>query len=212
MHLVYYLMSSSFLSPGILYFISHYGYLAVSLGIGIESIGIPFPGETIVVAAAVYAGAGYLSLVWVIVFASIGAILGDNIGYVLGMYGGRRFLERFGKHIRIHPKHLEHAEAYFKKHGGKTVFWGRFVSILRMWSAFLAGTHRMPWQTFLYYNALGGIVWSIVFGFLGYTLGKNLSLLSMIIHTVGIIGIGVIIVLLIFVYKAWKRILQGLDR
>src|SRR5258708_1126884 len=106
------LMSAQLGSPELINLIKTYGYMAVAAGIGIESIGIPFPGETIVVAAGIYAGAGHLSVVWVIVSASIGAITGDNIGYTIGKHGGHILLKRFGKYIHIYPQHLEHAESY----------------------------------------------------------------------------------------------------
>lgn len=204
-------MSTQLASPEILNIICTYGYLAVALGIGIESTGIPFPGEIILVTGAIYAGAGHLSILWVIIASSIGAIIGDNLGYTIGRYGGYRLLKRFGKYIHIYPQHLEYAEKYFKKHGGKTVFFGRFVSILRTWAAFLAGTHKMKWKTFLAYNAAGGIVWSITFGILGYFLGKNLSLLSTILHGIGIFGIFAIVSIILAVFIAWRKILRNIE-
>lgn len=204
-------MLSQLVSPSVLHFIHAYGYLAVGLGIGIESIGIPVPGESILVAAAIYAGSGHLSILWVIIWCAVGAIIGDNIGYLIGKYGGLKLVTKYGRYIRIYPKHLEHAEKYFKKHGGKTVFFGRFIAFLRIWAAFLAGVNKMEWQTFLFYNAAGGIFWTLFYGLLGYTLGKNLPLLSSVLHTVGFIGLFIFAVIFVAVFMAWKRILRSIE-
>src|SRR5207302_5875504 len=148
------------------------GYPAVTLFIMIESAGIPFPGETMLLLASFYAAIDHqLQLPFIIACAAFGAILGDNIGYYIGRTGGRAFAERFGRYIFLKPAHLDRAERFFARHGDKTVFFGRFVSILRTWSAFLAGVHQMRWRTFLIYNAAGGIVWAVIFGTLGYLAG-----------------------------------------
>jgi membrane protein DedA with SNARE-associated domain len=200
-------MLSHFATPDIQHTITHYSYLAVALGIGIESLGIPFPGETVLVAASIYAGTGHLSIFWVITASTIGAITGDNLGYLIGRHGGYRILLRFGRYIRIYPQHLTHAKNYFHKHGGKTVFFGRFVSLLRMWAALLAGINKMEWKRFLVYNAAGGIVWSVFYGLLGYFLGKNLALLTTILHTIGIIGLCIVGILAVAAIMTWKRVL-----
>src|SRR5260221_8360746 len=148
------------------------GYPAVMLFIMIESSGIPFPGETMLLLASFYAAIDHqLQLPFIIACAAFGAILGDNIGYYIGRTGGRAFAERFGRYIFLKPAHLDRAERFFAKHGDKTVFFGRFVSILRTWSAFLAGVHQMRWRTFLIYNAAGGVVWAVIFCTLCYLAG-----------------------------------------
>src|SRR5579863_10537106 len=126
--------------PWLVVAIERYGYVAVLLAIAIESTGIPFPGETTLIIAAVYAGTGgQLSIVGVIVAAAAGAILGDNLGYTVGLKGGYPLLRRFGRVLHLNERHLAYAEAFFRRHGDKTVFFGRFFAVLRAWAAFLAG-------------------------------------------------------------------------
>lgn len=152
-----------------------YGYWAVLLFIAIESTGIPFPGESMLLVAAIYAGTTHhLSLPLIILAAACGAILGDNLGFWVGREGGYRLLRRFGRYIRIDERRLKLGQYLFLKHGGKVVFFGRFVAVLRAWAAFLAGTNRMKWPTFLLFNALGGIIWATIYGTGGYVLGKNI--------------------------------------
>ena len=157
----------------------HYGYLAVLVIVGLESLGIPLPGETTLIAAALYAGATHrLSIVGVIAAASAGAIIGDNIGYLLGHWGGYRLVIRYGRYIGFNQKRFKVARYLFLRYGGAVVFFGRFVSILRAYAAFLAGTTRMPWRTFIVYNAAGGILWATLYGSAAYVLGKKVDTLS----------------------------------
>nr|BBH92679.1 hypothetical protein KTA_08780 [Thermogemmatispora argillosa] len=150
-----------------------WGYLAVALFIMIESSGIPFPGETMLLLASFLAGVDrQLQIPLVIACAALGAIVGDNLGYLLGRHGGRPLVERFGRYIFLKTEHLDRAERFFARHGDKTVFFGRFIAVLRAWAAFLAGVNRMRWRTFLVYNAAGGVVWATVFGLLGYFAGR----------------------------------------
>jgi membrane protein DedA with SNARE-associated domain len=150
-----------------------FGYPAVALFILIESMGVPFPGETMLLLASFSAALDQkLQIPLVILAASLGAIVGDNLGYLIGRTGGYSFVKRFGRYLFLKPEHLEKAEQFFRKHGDKTVFFGRFIALLRAWAAFLAGLNRMRWRSFLFYNAAGGIVWSIVYGCLGFYAGK----------------------------------------
>jgi len=138
-----------------------YGYWAVLVFVAIESTGIPFPGETMLLVAAIYAGTSHqLSIALVIAAGASGAILGDNLGFWVGREGGYRLLRRYGHYIRLDERKLKLGQYVFIKHGGKVVFFGRFVAVLRAWAAFLAGTNRMRWPGFLCFNALGGIVWA----------------------------------------------------
>src|SRR5436305_12847379 len=156
-----------------------YGYWAVFVFIAIESTGIPFPGETMLLAAAIYAGTTHhLSIFLVIMAAAIGAILGDNLGFLLGRSGGYRLLHRYGRYIRLDERKLKLGQYLFMKHGGKVVFFGRFIAVLRAWAAFLAGTNQMMWPRFLLFNALGGSVWAILIGLGGYYLGDRVHRLS----------------------------------
>lgn len=182
-----------------------WGYPLVALFIAIESTGIPFPGETMLVTAAVYAGTGHLSIAWVIVFGIVGAIMGDNFGYLAGRYGGRKLVERYGRYLRIRPHHLDYAEDFFRRHGDKTVFFGRHLAILRAWAAFLAGINRMPWPKFLLYNAAGAVVWVIMYGMLGYVLGNNLPVLHKVLSILGIGGFVVAGLIIVAAIVFWRR-------
>lgn len=166
-----------------------WGYWVVLVAVMIETMGVPFPGETALLAAAIYAGTGRpLSIELVILAAAIGAILGDNFGYSVGRFGGYPLVRRVMRVFRIPASALDGGQAYFARHGDKTVFIGRFVSILRVAVAFLAGVNRMPWRRFLVWNALGGITWAITFGMLGYTLGRHLPLLTAVLNVIGVGG------------------------
>ncbi len=156
--------------------LGQYGYLAVFLFVMVESLGIPFPGETMVIAAAVYAGATHSLSVWGIwLVAAAAAIVGDNIGFGIGHWGGYRLLRRYGSKVRLDEAKLKVGRLIFDRHGGKVVFFGRFVSILRTYAAFLAGTNRMQYVRFLAFNASGGILWSAVYSFGFYYLGAQLK-------------------------------------
>jgi membrane protein DedA with SNARE-associated domain len=159
--------------------VAQYGYLAVLVIVGLESTGVPLPGETTLVAAALYAGATHnLNIFGVVLAAAIGAILGDNLGYLVGHWGGYRLLIRYGRYIRLSEKRIKIARYLFLRYGGEVVFFGRFTAILRAYAAFLAGTTRMPWRRFLFFNAAGGIVWATVYGGGAYLLGKQIDRVS----------------------------------
>ena len=137
--------------------LSNFGYVAVFALVGVESLGIPAPGETMLVTAAVYAGATHnLEIAGVILAAIAGAIGGDNIGYAVGRRGGYKLLLRHGHRLRIKESHIKVARYAFDRHGGKVVFLGRFVAVLRTYAAFLAGVGQMEWKRFLGWNAAGG--------------------------------------------------------
>lgn len=185
--------------------LDRFGYPLVAVFVAIESSGIPFPGETMLVTAAVYAGTGHLSIAGVIVAGALGAIVGDNLGYTAGRYGGRALVTRYGRYVRLRSEHLDNAERFFEKHGDKTVFLGRFVAVLRAWAAFLAGTNRMRWPKFLFFNAAGGILWALVFGLLGYFLGNNLPLLHKVIDVLGIGGVVLAVIVVTVAVVVWRR-------
>jgi membrane protein DedA with SNARE-associated domain len=149
-----------------------YGLFLLFVLIAIESAGVPIPGETALVIAGFLASQGHWGIVWVIVVAAAGAIIGDNIGYWLGRVGGRKLLERWEFTRRYAEKALPPSERFFKKHGGKTVFLGRFIAFLRVTAAWLAGISRMHWWEFAAWNAAGGIVWATAVGLVAYYFGK----------------------------------------
>jgi membrane protein DedA with SNARE-associated domain len=155
-----------------LHFPSTVGYAGVALLVGIESAGVPVPGETSLIAAAVLASQAHLSLPLVIALAAGGAIIGDNVGYVVGRRGGRWLLTRPGRWHRSRMHLLERGEAFFARHGAKAVFLGRWIPWLRVTAAWLAGASRMPWPRFLFWNALGGIAWATSIGIAAYVLGQ----------------------------------------
>ena len=191
-----------------------YGYLAVFFFVGIESIGIPVPGETMLVTAGVYAGTtGRLSIFWVIVASSAGAIVGDNIGYVIGRTGGYRLLKRYGPYIRLEENRLRLGQYLFHKHGPKVVFFGRFVSVLRIFAAFLAGVNHMHWRQFLIFNAAGGIIWSTIYGMAAYFLGRQLVQLSGRVDLVlAVVGVAVIITVIVFLRRNEERLQREADQ
>jgi membrane protein DedA with SNARE-associated domain len=180
--------------------ISH-GYLAVFALVGLESFGVPVPGETVLIIAGTYAGATHhLSLFLVVGAAAAGAIIGDTIGFWIGDTGGYRLLRRYGRFIRIDEAKIKVAKLLFAQHGGKVVFFGRFVAVLRTYAAFLAGTTRMRYRRFLFYNATGGILWACAFGigsyFFGHTLQQISSWLTIVLVglAVGVVVVSVLVV------------------
>src|SRR5260370_29323535 len=169
--------------------ISAYGYWAVMLFVGVESIGIPVPGKTMLLAAAIYAGTTHnLDIALVIAAASAGAVLGDNIGFWIGRAFGYELLLRYGRYIHLDQTKMKLGMYMFLKHGGKVVFFGRFVAVLRAFAALLAGINQMEWRRFLAFNLAGGVVWATILGLLGYTLGKGARPL---LGTAGIAILGV---------------------
>jgi membrane protein DedA with SNARE-associated domain len=194
--------------------LSSYGYLVVFLLVMVESIGVPVPGETALVGAALYAGSTHkLEIWWVIAVAIAGAILGDNIGFAIGRYGGARLLLRHGQRIRLDEGRLKIGIWLFRRHGGKVVFWGRFVSILRTWAAFLAGTNQMPWGRFLVFNAAGGIVWATLYGLVYYEFGGALRRLSTTIDIVlGVVGTVVLVTFLVWAKRKEDELEKRAER
>jgi membrane protein DedA with SNARE-associated domain len=189
--------------------LSTLGYPAVALFIMIESSGIPFPGETMLLLASFYAAVDqHLQIPLVIVCAALGAIIGDNIGYTVGRTGGYALVRRFGRFVFLKEEHLERAERFFAKHGDKTVFFGRFVAVLRAWAAFLAGVNRMRWPAFLIYNAAGGILWATVYGCLGFFAGRifhdNFDAVERLARTISWAGAGLIVAAAIVAYIVFR--------
>jgi len=152
--------------------IENYGLLFLFGIVCLESAGLWLPGETALIAAAVYASKGHLSIASVIAVAGVAAIIGDNTGYWLGREGGRRLLDRYALLRRFSERLLPPAERFFERHGGKAVFLARFFGGVRVTGAWMAGITRMTWWRFLFWNAAGGIVWAVGVGLLAYYAGK----------------------------------------
>ncbi|HEV2579281.1 MAG TPA: DedA family protein, partial [Ktedonobacteraceae bacterium] len=190
------------------------GYPAVTLFVMIESSGIPFPGETMLLLASFFAATNHtLQIPFVIASAAFGAIIGDNIGFTVGRTGGRALVMRYGKYIFIKTEHLDRAEQFFTRHGNKTVFFGRFIAVLRAWAAFLAGVNHMRWRVFLVYNAAGGIIWAAIYGTLGFLAGRyfhdNFGQVEQLASTIGWTGAIIIVAvatgLFIFFYLRRRK-------
>jgi len=161
------------LSPEYLtHLIATYGYLAIAAIIGLESMGLPLPGESTLVLAALYASRHDHNIVGVVAAAATGAILGDNIGYWIGREFGYRLLLRYRSYVGLSMSKIKVGQYLFLRHGAKVVFFGRFIAILRVLAAFLAGVNRMDWNRFLLANAAGGILWASAVGFGAYTFGR----------------------------------------
>ncbi len=159
----------------LLHLIGRYGYLVVFFGVMLEGTGVPLPGETVLIAAGALVHRGVLDFADTLFFGILGAVVGNQIGYWVGRFGGRPFVLRWGRYAFITPERLGHAEAFFARHGGSAVFLSRFVVGLRVFGALVAGTSRMPWGRFALYNALGGTVWATAAVSLGYFLWASIS-------------------------------------
>jgi membrane protein DedA with SNARE-associated domain len=178
------------------------GYPLLFLIVMSESSGLPVPGETGLITAAILASRGKLQIELVIPLAATAAIVGDNIGYVIGRKGGRWLLERPGRFERERRQVLEIGEPFFARHGPKAVFLGRFILGLRVWASWLAGATRMHWRSFLTWNALGGICWATGIGLLAYFLGRTAGDL---IKTFGIYGLAAAVLAIVSALLLHRR-------
>lgn len=176
-----------------------YGYWGVALAIALESMGVPIPGETALVAAALYGGKAQALNIWVLIaFASAGAILGDNIGYWIGREIGFRMLLRFGSYVGLTEGRIKLGQYLFQRHGGKIVFFGRFIALLRSLAALMAGLNQMSWPRFVVFNAAGGILWAACYGLAAFYFGERIETLTRPVgFTLLVIGI------IIFLGSVW---------
>jgi membrane protein DedA with SNARE-associated domain len=165
--------------PGVLHSLeptlNNYGYLAVAGLVLLEDFGVPVPGETVLILAAVYAGAGRLNIVLVGLLAFVAAVIGDNIGFAVGHFGGRPLVERFGRYIFLTPERLNKTTAFFERHGGKIVVVARFIEGLRQANGIIAGISGMHWAKFLIFNAIGAALWVAVWCSIGYFSGSHID-------------------------------------
>jgi membrane-associated protein len=181
----------------------HAGYPVVFIFILIETMGVPVPGETALIIAGIAASTGRLEIELVIAIAAAAAIIGDNIGFLIGRHYGRRIVDSDrGPFPKQRRRLIEVGEPFFEKHGPKAVFLGRWVVGLRVASSWLAGINGMKWSTFSFWNALGGICWATSVGLLAYFLGHTAETL---IKDVGIAGLGIVLVAGGAVYWFIKR-------
>lgn len=180
------------------------GYPGIAAIVGLESAGLPLPGETTLIAAGYLAATGHLSLPLVIAAAALGAIVGDSVGYAIGRKGGRRLLERRGRWLGVTPERLAKADRYFEKHGAKTVFFGRFIAFLRILAGPLAGASKMPYRRFLAANVAGAVTWATTMGTLAFFFGKPVAT---VLSSLGVWAVVILAVLLVarLAFNRWKR-------
>lgn len=177
------------------------GYPLVALGIGLESMGIPAPGETILLLAAAAAATGLGQISWVIAAAALGAIIGDNVAFQLGRRYGRSILTRIA---HLSTEQIARSEVFFERQGAKTVIIARFIPVVRSVSAYLAGINLMPPRQFALYNVIGGVLWAVLIGSLGFLFGSNLTLLETVLRRVGGVFVAVLLTGLFFLWLNYR--------
>ena len=188
---------------------AQHGYLIMAVLIGGESAGLPLPGETSLIGGAVEAQRGVLYLPWVMAVAAIAAMVGDNVGYWVGRRAGRPALVRYGRLFHIRERQLLVLDYYFSRHGAKTVFFGRWITILRVGAALLAGATSMPWRSFLLWNALGSLAWAVSVSLLGFFFAASVGAVR---GAFGYLGIAAFVAAIIVMYLLLRRISRQLYR
>jgi membrane protein DedA with SNARE-associated domain len=180
-----------------------YGYWTIFFGVMLENAGLLVPGETILLVGGYFAAShpDQFNIFRVMLTAAFGAVIGDNMGFLVGHHFGRSFLLKIGRFVFLTPKRLEHMENYFKSHGNKTILVARFITGLRVFAAILAGASKMPWRVFVVYNVAGAVLWSIVITLLGYVFGQSLPLL---VKWVGRSGTILLIAAVIIAIVVWR--------
>jgi membrane-associated protein len=178
------------------------GYPLLFLLVMGESSGLPIPGETALIAGAVLASRGKLTIELVIAVAAAAAIVGDNIGYLIGRKGGRWILQRPGPFLQRRQQVLITGEPFFERHGPKAVFFGRFILGLRVWASWLAGATRMRWSSFALWNALGGIIWASAIGLIAYHVGRSAG---NVVEAFGLYGLAALLLAIASTYYMHRR-------
>src|SRR6201996_669253 len=183
--------------------LNNYGYLAVAGLVLLEDFGVPVPGETVLILASVYAGAGRLNIWLVALIGFIGAVLGDNIGFGIGHFGGRPLIERWGRYILLTPERLDKATGFFERRGASIIIIARFVEGLRQANGIVAGTTGMHWARFLLFNSIGAALWVGVWSSIGYFSGSHID---SIYHTATRYSVycGIAVGVLLIGYIAWR--------
>lgn len=190
--------------------LKEYGYGIIGVVVMLESMGLPLPAESLIIGASLYAATTHhLEIRWIVVAAVTGAIMGDNFGYLIGRSIGYKLLQKHGTKVGLTKERLLLGRFLFKRHGGLVVFVGRFVAVLRVFIALLAGANHMPWKSFLWHNALGGVFWAGGYAVATYFLGKEIFSLSgplaIGLGSVVMVGLGVA---LYFLKKNEKRLTE----
>lgn len=195
--------------PGVLHSLQptldHYGYLAVAGFVLLEDFGVPVPGETILILGAVYAGTGRLEIWLVGVLAFLAAVVGDNIGFAIGHFGGQPLVERYGRYILLTPERVEKAKNFFERRGARIIVIARFIEGLRQANGIIAGISGMHWARFLAYNAIGAALWVAVWTCIGYFSGNHLTSIYNAVTSAGIYAL-IAVAVLLAAYIAWRVI------
>lgn len=191
-------------------YLEHYGYFAVFFTVGLESFGIPLPGQTVIIAGGLLAAQGEgMHIVPLVLTAWVAAVLGDNIGYAIGRFGGRRLILRHGARIGLREDHLVRVEGVFERYGGGIVAAARFFDVLRQLNGVVAGISGMHWLHFLLFNALGATLWVGVWGVGAYLLGQHMSVVLAVFHRYEpyVIGAGLtgLAILLVYLFQRRRR-------
>jgi len=195
--------------------LNSYGYLAVAAFVTVEDFGVPVPGETVLILGAVYAGTGRLSLPIVALLGFLAAVVGDNLGFAIGHFGGRRLAERYGRYVLLTAARLDKATSLFDRHGGKIIVVARFIEGLRQANGIIAGTAGLRWKRFLAYNALGAALWVTLWVSIGYLSGSHIATVYKYAtrydtYLAVALGLVVVVVIVRHVWKARTRHHNGI--
>jgi membrane protein DedA with SNARE-associated domain len=190
-------------------FLLHYGYWAVFGGILLEDFGLPLPGEALLIAGSVLASHGDMHIVPLLLLAWAGAVVGDNIGYGIGRFAGRRLVLRYGRYVLITRRRLDYGEHFFRKYGGFVIVGARFLELLRQLNGIIAGMARMEWRHFLPYNVLGAALWVAFWGILSYETGARATEFVDLFNRFEIfviiaLGLSVVVLVAYLIHRRWK--------
>jgi membrane protein DedA with SNARE-associated domain len=202
------------LTPSFAHLIHDYGLVVVGGVIGLESIGLPFPGESVLILASIFAGTKHdLNIFAVVVTAATSAIVGQMVGYVIGREFGYYLLLRYGPYVRITQSRIKLGEYLFLRHGGKILIIARFVPVLRSIAGILAGANRMPWRQFMLANVVGAFAWAAFFGFAAYMLGRQIERVAgPLVMVIGAATVIVIVIAAIFVGRHEAQLAEEAER
>jgi membrane protein DedA with SNARE-associated domain len=186
-------------------FVRSYGVAAVTVIVTLEALGAPLPGETVLIFAAILAGRGDMSLPALLIFAWMGAVLGDNIGYAIGKKLGRPAVSRYGARIGLNPARFAAVERVFARFGAATVAFARFINILRQLNGIVAGILGMEWRRFLLFNALGGAAWVVLWVLGTFYLSEHIASITWLVHRLGVLGAVTFALFVALALLLWRR-------